>query len=312
MALAMLLAAFASTSAQTIIKGHIKDSDGEPVAGAMVRAYDGSKIKAFASSRSEGDYQLKIPASVKSDSVKITVQSMGHASFEKKISLKPQTLDFVLTPTSTTLREVSVSAPYIYEQGDTLTYNLAKFLGKGDITLEDGLKKLPGVDVSESGKISYQGKGIKKFYIEGLDLLGGKYSLATKNLPATHVTGVEIISNHNDAKIDKDKQSDDVALNVRLDKRAKFKPVGTSEATLAYSDKFRYYLGLTGMIFTPDFQSIVTLKSGNAGQFASSEMADHIVVYGANSSGSKASEVLGRLSGSTPPMKSSRDRKSVV
>ena len=41
-----------------------------------------------------------------------------------------------------------------------------------DIAIVDVIKKLPGVEVSESGKISYQGKAINKFYREGMDLLG--------------------------------------------------------------------------------------------------------------------------------------------
>ena len=33
-----------------------------------------------------------------------------------------------------------------------------------DVTLEDGLKRLPGVDVAQSGAISYMGKPIAQFF----------------------------------------------------------------------------------------------------------------------------------------------------
>lgn len=40
---------------------------------------------------------------------------------------------------------------------------------------------MPGIDVASNGKIQYQGIDINKFYIEGNDLLGGKYGLIGQN-----------------------------------------------------------------------------------------------------------------------------------
>lgn len=57
-------------------------------------------------------------------------------------------------------------------------------------------------------------------------MLGGKYNLATRNMPAKYVKNVEVLSNHHDALVDKGKPSDDVALNVTLDNSVRFKPVG--------------------------------------------------------------------------------------
>ena len=85
-------------------------------------------------------------------------------------------LDMILTPKSISLKEVTVKPDPLRQKGDTLTHNLASFLGKGDVTLEDGLKRLPGVDVAQSGAISYMGKPISQFNIEGLDMLGGKWT----------------------------------------------------------------------------------------------------------------------------------------
>jgi len=116
----------------------------------------------------------------------------------ERLSLKERTMkmDMVLTPKAVSLKEVTVKPDPLRQKGDTLTHNLASFLGKGDVTLEDGLKRLPGVDVAQSGAISYMGKPISQFNIEGLDLLGGKYNLATRNIPADYVTNVEIVRNH--------------------------------------------------------------------------------------------------------------------
>ena len=119
----------------------------------------------------------------------------NHISYEKvsqRLTLKEsendnplqRKVDVQLTPKSIFLKEVNVKANPLRQRGDTLSHNLASFLGKGDVTLEDGLKRLPGVDVSQNGGISYMGKPISQFNIEGMDLLGGKYNLATRNIPA--------------------------------------------------------------------------------------------------------------------------------
>ena len=89
----------------------------------------------------------------------------NHISYEKeseRLSLKERTtkVDMVLTPKNISLKEVTVKPDPLRQRGDTLTYNLASFLKKGDVTLEDGLKNLPGISIAENGAISYMGKGI--------------------------------------------------------------------------------------------------------------------------------------------------------
>jgi hypothetical protein len=54
--------------------------------------------------------------------------------------------------------------------------------------------------VLPDGKILYQGKAINKYYIEGLDLLEGKYNLANDNLPYQEVSQVQILENHQHKK----------------------------------------------------------------------------------------------------------------
>jgi hypothetical protein len=84
-------------------------------------------------------------------------------------------------------------------------------------------------------------------------MLGGKYNLATRNIPVSYVTHVEVIRNYYDKKIDKDKPSEAVAMNIRLSNKAKFKSFGTEEAGNGYMDddnnQLQYLAGVTGMLF---------------------------------------------------------------
>jgi hypothetical protein len=89
------------------------------------------------------------------------------------------------------------------------------FSKEQDRSIGDVLR-MPGIEVPD-GKILYQGKAINKYYIEGLDLLEGKYNLANDNLPYQEVSQVQILENHQPIKtLDSLQFSDRTALNIKL------------------------------------------------------------------------------------------------
>ena len=195
-------------------------------------------------------------------------------------------------------------APQIIQRGDTLSYRLSSFAGKGDYTLRDAMKRLPGIEVTSSGSIKYLGKDISNFYIEGMDLLGGQYNVATNNSPADYVTSVQVLNNHKDAKMDKDVLSDDVAINIKLSKHAKFKPVGTYEAIGGLgSNGGLYQTNGAGMLFKSRMQLLGTFKIGNIREFATDENINHFLNDQLESFGVK---LLGNLSSSGAPLKRER------
>ena len=216
-----------SMTAQTSIRGTVTNLQHQPVGDVIVRVMDETRTLAFCTTNAKGAYSLTVKDAPKGE----TLIRFAHISYEveeEKVSLegKPLMKDMVLIPKTISLKEVKVRATPLTQVGDTLNHNLASFLGKGDVTLEDGLKRLPGLDVAKSGAISYMGKSISAFNIEGLNLLGGKYNLATRNIPADYVTQVQVIRNYHERKVDEDKPSDEVAINIKLAKKAKMKPFG--------------------------------------------------------------------------------------
>ncbi|MCH5176319.1 MAG: hypothetical protein J1F40_10585 [Prevotellaceae bacterium] len=231
----------------------------------------------------------------------------SHISYEREemsLEMKEKSIrqDMMLFPKSISLKEVMVKAKPVWQKGDTLSHNLAAFLGKGDVTLEDGLKRLPGVEVSKMGTISYMGRPISQFNIEGMDLLGGKYNLATRNIPADYVNSVEIVRNHHSRKVDKDKPSNEVSMNIKLAKKAKFKPFGQEEAGAGYmqdgNDELQALLGVTGMMFTDNFQTICSLKGGNYKDYAKADMYDH---FGSSDISTSATGLFSGFDGGAPP-----------
>ena len=328
----------ASASAQVKVIGRVIDLQNKPVSDVIVKLVSGSKTLAFTSSNVQGQYVLELKEVPKSEVMLL----FNHISYEKvsqRLMLKgsendnplQRKVDVQLTPKSVFLKEVNVKANPLRQRGDTLIHNLASFLGKGDVTLEDGLKRLPGVDVSKSGGISYMGKPISQFNIEGLDLLGGKYNLATRNIPADYVTNVEIVRNHHSRRVEKDVPSNEVSMNIKLNKKAKFKPFGQEEIGIGVASPptplqgergvvtstadnqqqdylrpspvgegsgVRLLLGVTGMMFTDKFQTICSLKGGNYKSFARADMFDH---FGGNAISTPATSLFGGFDGGAPP-----------
>lgn len=284
------------------ISGTVTTPDSLPVDGAIVRLLDGKTTLTYTVSTDSGAYSLTTDSDA--GTIRLMAESLGYAPSCDTVPAATATRDIILEPRQLALKEVIVAAPSITERGDTLAYDLKSFAGKGDVTLRDALGKLPGVDVASSGQVKYQGKAISQFKIEGLDLLGGKYNVATNNIPASSVKTVEIISGHHDRKIDRDRFSDDVALNIRLEPWARFKPTGTYEATAGRGDDaWRYRLSGAGMMFNSTFQAILTAKLGNTAAFATDE---HVIHYGKTTADPSDANLLGNLSAATPPLSRNR------
>lgn len=208
-------------TAEDSIHGLTLDNDtGEPLAGVTVILHgsDG-KIKKYSSTDSRGHFLIgRQPENGQS----LSFSMIGYS----KISVKLDSAIFPLTvrmkAADLKLKEVAVKADRIRENGDTITYNVSSFAQKQDHTIGDVLNRMPGINVADNGKIQYQGADINKFYIEGNDLLGGKYGLATNGIDHEDVGSVEVMENHQPMQVLRGLSfSDQAAINLKLKNSAK-------------------------------------------------------------------------------------------
>jgi hypothetical protein len=81
---------------------------------------------------------------------------------------------------------------------DTAEYKASAYPVNANVTANDLLKKLPGVDVDASGNVTSQGKQITKVRINGKDFFGSDVRTATKNLPADIVEKIQVIDDYGD------------------------------------------------------------------------------------------------------------------
>lgn len=297
--LTILLLAVHTAPAQILIQGNVHDEEGTAVPGVVVSLQQQDKTLGYGTTGKDGRYRL----SVRSGEGAATV-IFNHLSFEKlevQVALESRELDVILRERSDTLREVTVTAPVIKLRGDTLSFWLPALAAREDYTLEDAMRRIPGIEVDKDGRISYQGRSISHFYIDGVDILGGKYSLATRGIPAKMVDQVEVLDNHHDIKLERNTgRTNDVALNIKLNKEARIKPTGSSEARAGWGDEgFLGRMGGSLMRFGGKDQTIISGKFGNDAQFAQSETSDF---FSSNRISGKASTFAGSSSGSTPPL----------
>lgn len=207
--------------AQTIITGKVASANGKPVQAFVSLSAKGSETtESYADADERGRYKTEYRG--EADSLALTVSGMGFGSITRMVANRSQAVDFTVAEKGYTLREVVVKAQKIREEGDTLNYNVAAYRGQTDRVIGDVLKKMPGTEVSESGGIKFNGKPIKNFYVENMDLLQSRYGIATNNISAEDVTVVQVMQNHQPIRAIKDlKPSEDVAINLKLRQQAK-------------------------------------------------------------------------------------------
>jgi len=125
----------------------------------------------------------------------------------------------------------------VQKKGDTLTYRVDKLLAKSDKSLEDLLIRIPGIAIMQDGSIMYNDKRINHFYIEGLDLLSGKYALATRHVNPADLCEIEILEYHQPIKVLKDYlPSENAAINIKLKKEKLAHPIGYAQGEIGVKD----------------------------------------------------------------------------
>lgn len=208
-----------SLSAQQKIRGILKcATSGQPIPDVyiMLMTEDGKTILAYSYSQPDGSFILECPQGPQQEFL-LTTSRLGYEPYRQKIPAQTQQTEILLKESSLTLREVKVISSPIRWQGDTISYYMSNFHRPQDRNLADVLARMPGIHVQSDGRVQYDGKPINRFYIEDMNLLGERYSLATKNLSPSDIAAVQVYENHEPIKMLRDRsQTEQAALNIKL------------------------------------------------------------------------------------------------
>ncbi len=257
-------------NAQTILQGTVTDSVGNALEGINILVSKPAKsiVLAFSVTDNLGHFQVKLQST--SDSLEIRTSSINYRNELCVVENKNQKLTFVLSPEVKQLKEVVIRGAPVTRHGDTIDYSVYAFADQKDRVLADVLKKMPGIEVDQDGKIYYQGRPIQKYYIEGMDLLGGRYNLVNNNLPYTSVSSVQILENYQPKKILRGKiPTNRTSINIKLKKDVTATGTVTAGAGLA---PFLWDVNITPMVFSKKQQLIVSYQTNNTGNDVSRDL----------------------------------------
>jgi len=256
--------------AQSNISGKVISNKGESLENIHVLVQNQAKggIVAFAITNSEGEYQIRF--STERDSVYLKTQSLNYSNQQLQVSTKTHIENFTLYPDVKEIKEVQVRAPGITQRGDTISYSVGSFVSKKDQVIADVINKMPGLEVEADGKILYQGTPIRKYYIEGLDLLEGKYNLANNNLPAESVASVQVLENHEPIKLLRNiTATDKASLNIKLKRNITL----TGKAQLGAGIRpLLWNANITPMLFNKNQQVICSYQANNTGKDVATDL----------------------------------------
>lgn len=127
----------------------------------------------------------------------LKAELLGYKPMTKDIEVKGK-LDLgalKMEPDKQVLDAASVSAagnPIVIKK-DTIEYNASSFKTTENDVLEDLLKKLPGVEVSEDGTVTANGQTISRITIDGKTFFLDDPQLASKNIPAKIIDKVKVV-----------------------------------------------------------------------------------------------------------------------
>jgi hypothetical protein len=237
-----------SVNAQnSTLKGMLSDSiNHENLPNAVVsvlRSKDSVLIKATRT-QNNGSF---IITGLQPGTVIIKISYIGFVPFADWITLPDNaTRDMgtiYLIPAVRLLQEVIVRQRInaIRIKGDTIEFKADSFRVAPYATVEDLLKKLPGLEVNSKGEIKAQGQKVQKILVDGEEFFGDDPTLVTQNLRANIVDKVQLFDKKSDQAvftgIDDGKKTKTINLTIKEDKKnGYFGKLATSAGNSGYHD----------------------------------------------------------------------------
>ncbi len=135
---------------------------------------------------------------------------------------------------------IKAKAAEITVKGDTVEYNADSYKIAESAVLEDLFKKMPGVEIDQNGKITINGREVKKIMVEGEEFFGKDPKVASKNLPAKMVDKLQVLDRKSDLALMTgfDDGDEETVINLRL--RPGMKEGLMGNAFAGYGSRQRY------------------------------------------------------------------------
>jgi hypothetical protein len=248
----------------------------QPVSGATVTVLErkDSSLVTFTMTGNDGRFELK---GLANGDYRIMISHVNYYNSNKYVSLSDNNRtvelgNLVMNDKTKVLEEVVLAseAPPVTLINDTIQYNAGSFKTQPNATVEQLLKKLPGIKVEKDGTIKAQGEKVTKVLVDGKEFFGNDPKVATKNLPADAVDKVQVY----------DKQSDQAQLtgfedgnyektiNLKLKKDKKKGMFGKVNAGAGNKERYEGKFNLNSFKGARQFSAIGMGNNTNAEGFS--------------------------------------------
>ncbi|MDX1395923.1 MAG: TonB-dependent receptor [Gemmatimonadota bacterium] len=202
LALTALVPPGARAQQQHDITGTVVGADGQPASGAMVvaLALPDSVLTRWATTGGDGAFSVG-PLSPGDYLLQVTL--IGHQTVRNPFSITDSDVSagsIGLEVLAVEVEDLVVSVEHVpfLNRRDTLAFNALAFEVRPNATVEDLLRRLPGIEVGEDGTITAQGEQVQNVLVDGREFFGDDPSVATNNLPADAVERVEVYDRESD------------------------------------------------------------------------------------------------------------------
>ena len=187
----------AQNPSRVTIKGLIADTTGAEIAYATVMLLNpkDTTLVNFSRSDDKGAFVFK---NVRNVPYLFKISYIGYLPYQQHLDLSGTEVNDLgvvnIKPITRELMEVVIrtaKAP-LRIRGDTIEYDATTFKVPPGSSVEDLLRRLPGVEVDADGNIKAQGKEVKRVYVDGKSFFGDDPKSATKNLDAETISKVQV------------------------------------------------------------------------------------------------------------------------
>lgn len=206
----LLFAALTIRAQQAAVRlyGYVYDRQfQEPLPGAHVLLQDsvGQTLQNTVT-QTNGSYVLpQVPAG--KFRIKVTYMGLQTQFYQMNLTGRQgqvRVADIFMEEQSVQMKETVVTAqiPEITVSEDTVTYHAGSYAVTEGAMVEELLKKLPGVEIDDNGKIVVNGKEVSQILVDGKEFFGKGTKMTLENLPADIIEKIKVY----------DKQSDEARI----------------------------------------------------------------------------------------------------
>ena len=199
--LLLTMIAVVAMAQRTITGTVIEDETGDAIPQTTVKLLraDSTLVKGVLTDI-EGRFSVKAPSAGK---YIVQVTCVGFKTYTNNLTIADKDIalgNITMQVDAVMLKGATVTgqASKVTLKADTFVYNASAYRTPEGSVVEELVKRLPGAKVDDDGKITINGKEVKKIMVDGKEFMTGDTKTAMKNLPTSIVDRVRAYDQKSD------------------------------------------------------------------------------------------------------------------